>query len=70
MADFPYTTVPGKIKDVLAKIRDVGVPPKVHVRWLKSVGFTSSNDATLIGVLKYVGLIDSGGPSSGPSTEG
>ncbi len=61
MADFPYTTVPGKIKDLLPKIRDVGVPPKVHVRWLKSVGFASSNDATLIGVLKYIGLIDSGG---------
>ena len=61
MADFAYTTVPGKIKPLLAKIREVGVPQKVTVKWLKTVGFKSSNDATLIGVLKFVGLTDSSG---------
>jgi hypothetical protein len=61
MADFPYTTVPGKIKPLLARIRDVGIPPKVTVQWLKTVGFTSSNDASLIGVLKYIGFIDASG---------
>lgn len=61
MADFAYTTVPGKIKTLLAKIREVGVPPKVTVQWLKTVGFKSSNDASLIGVLKLVGLVDSSG---------
>lgn len=39
MADFIYTTVPGKIKELLQKIREVGVPPKVTVQWLKTVGF-------------------------------
>ncbi len=58
MADFTYTTVPGKIKPLLDKIRQVGVPPKASGQWLKSLGFTSSNDATLISVLKAVGLID------------
>jgi len=48
MADFTYTTVPGKIKQLLAKIREVGVPQKVTVQWLKTVGFKSSNDASLI----------------------
>jgi Family of unknown function (DUF5343) len=61
MADFPYTTVPGKIKSLLAKVREVGVPPKVTAQWLKSIGFKSSNDATLIGILKYIGLTDSSG---------
>lgn len=61
MADFPYTTVPGKIKPLLGKIREVGVPQKVTAQWLKSIGFTSSNDATLIGILKYIGLTDSSG---------
>jgi len=28
MADFPYTTVPGTIKQLLAKIREVGVPQR------------------------------------------
>jgi hypothetical protein len=61
MADFTYTTVPGKIKPLLGKIREVGVPSKATVQWLRSVGFKSSNDASLIGVLKFIGLVDSSG---------
>lgn len=65
MAEFAYTTVAGKIGTLLEKIRTVGVPPRATTQWLKSIGFTSSNDATLIGVLKQVGLADSSGvPSS------
>lgn len=65
MGEFAYTTVPGKIKSLLEKIRVVGVPSKVTVQWLKTIGFTSSNDATLIGVLKQAGLIDaSANPTS------
>ena len=59
MGDFAYTVVPGKVKPLLAKIRTVGVPQKVTVQWLKTVGFTSSNDNTLIGVLRQIDLIDS-----------
>ncbi|MFN3160904.1 MAG: DUF5343 domain-containing protein [Rubinisphaera brasiliensis] len=54
MADFPYTTVPGKISDFLEKIRTVGVPEKATNQWLKSVGFTSSNDTTLVPVFKFI----------------
>ena len=61
MTDFAYTTVPGKIKPLLEKIRVTGVPPKVTNTWLKSVGFTSSNDASLIGILKFIGFIDESG---------
>jgi hypothetical protein len=61
MAEFVYTTVPGKIKPLLTKIREVGVPSKATVQWLKSIGFKSSNDAFLLGVLKHVGLIDASG---------
>ena len=59
MSEFCYTTVPGKVKALFGKIREVGVPRKVTVQWLKTLGFTSSNDSTLIGVLKQVDLIDS-----------
>lgn len=60
MADAPaYTTVPGKIPQLLAKIRDSGVPTRATVAWLKGLGFTSSNDATLLGVLRQIGFIDS-----------
>ena len=65
MGDFAYTTVPGKIKPLLEKVRQVGTPPKATIQWLKTVGFKSSNDAGLIGVLKVAGLIDpSGVPTS------
>jgi hypothetical protein len=56
-----YTTVPGKIKPLLIKIKDVGIPTKVTTAWLKSIGFTSSNDSGLIGVLKLARLIDDKG---------
>ena len=61
MPDFTYTTVPGKVKPLLDKLRQVGIPQKATVQWLKTVGFTSSNDSTLLGVLKTVGLVDSSG---------
>ena len=61
MADFAYTTVPGKIGALLTKIQEVGIPPKATNAWLKSVGFTSSNDGSLIAVLKQVGLVDANG---------
>jgi hypothetical protein len=58
MVEYAYTNVPGKIKQLLDKIRNVGVPPKVTQSWLKTIGFTSSNDGTLLGVLKFVGFTD------------
>jgi hypothetical protein len=61
MGDFVYTTVTGKIRPLLDKVRSVGIPTKVTTVWLKTVGFTSSNDASLVGVLKFVGFIDGAG---------
>jgi hypothetical protein len=58
MAEYVYTTVTGKIKPLLGKLRTVGVPPKVTAYWLKTIGFTSSNDAGLSSVLKFIGLTD------------
>jgi hypothetical protein len=65
MADFTYTTVPGKIKPFLEKIRQVGVPPKASAQWLKSIGYLSSNDSSLVAVLKFIGLIDATGIPTG-----
>jgi hypothetical protein len=61
MAEYIYTTVPGKLKTLFTKLREVGVPSKVTVQWLKSVGFSSSNDASLLGVLKFVDFVDASG---------
>lgn len=65
MAEFPYATVTGKISEILDKIREVGVPAKATQQWLQSVGFTSTNDRSLIPVLKFIGFTDdSGAPTS------
>lgn len=61
MAEYAYTTVPGKIARLLNKMREIGVPTKVNIQWLKTIGFTSSNDKTLIAILKQVNLVDSSG---------
>ena len=61
MADFQYTTVPGKLEPLLKKIREIGVPYKAHNQWLKSIGFTSSNDSSLLTILKFIGLADQAG---------
>lgn len=61
MAEVTYTTVPGKIKPLLSKIREVGIPQKATLQWLKSIGFRSSNDASLLGILKLIGLVDGSG---------
>jgi len=61
MGEVTYTTVPGKIKPLLSKIHEVGIPQKATVQWLKSIGFKSSNDASLLGILKLIGLVDGSG---------
>lgn len=61
MADFVYTTVPGKISQLFKKIKEVGVPSKADVQWRKTIGFTSSNDQSLINVLKFLNFIDGSG---------
>ncbi|AIG98681.1 hypothetical protein AFULGI_00019300 [Archaeoglobus fulgidus DSM 8774] len=61
MAEFPYTTVPGKIKPFFQKIQEAGLPSKVTQKWINSIGFTSSNDPSIIPLLKKLGFIDRSG---------
>jgi hypothetical protein len=53
--------VPGKLKELLQKIRTSGIPPKLTSAHLKTWGFTSSNDSTMIGVIRFIGLTDGSG---------
>jgi hypothetical protein len=59
--DYPYTKSLSSISRLFEEIRKVGIPGKVTVAYLKSIGFTSSNDAYLVGLLKGIGFVDSGG---------
>ncbi len=60
MSETPYTVLAGKIKTYFDKFQQAGVPPKVDISWLKSIGcWAGGNDTYIINVLKFIGFIDS-----------
>lgn len=60
MSETPYTVLPGKIKTYFDKFQQAGVPPKVDVGWLKSIGcWAGGNDNYIVTVLKFIGFVDS-----------
>lgn len=61
MTNYPYTTVPGKISTLFNKIQIVGIPDRVTTKYLESLGFTGSNDRSLLRLLKSLGFIDKSG---------
>lgn len=64
MADYPYALSPGSVEDFLKKASERPVPEKITQEYVKRIGYTSSNDRQIIGVLKFIKFIDSsGGPS-------
>lgn len=58
MTEYPYATNIGSLKDFMEKIRETGVPQKVTYDWMSSVGFKSSNERRIVGVLKAINFID------------
>jgi len=60
-ADFPYLTNPASLRKFLEKIRTVGVPEKVSIAYLESLGFKSTNDRPIIPALKFLDFVDSSG---------
>lgn len=61
MANIPYLTKTSAVKDFLKKIQETGEPSKVTIAYLKTIGFTSSNDQPLLPVFKFLGFLDSSG---------
>ncbi len=61
MEKAPYTPNPVNIKRFLQKMQDWGIPPKLDVAYLKTLGFKSSNDRYIPGILKLLGFLDSNG---------
>ena len=64
MAEFPYVGVTGRLKTCFDKIQRVGVPSAADKKWLASIGFSASNDARILLVLKFIGFVD---PSGSPT---
>lgn len=58
MKKAPYTPSPKNVKEFFQKIQSLGVPPKVNVAYLATIGFKSSNDRYLTGVAKSLGFVD------------
>ncbi|MCX6651186.1 MAG: DUF5343 domain-containing protein [Methanomassiliicoccales archaeon] len=57
-----YTTVTGKLPTVFDKIATMGIPKTpVDSKWLALIGLTTSNDRTLLNVLKGLGFIGDDG---------
>lgn len=61
MSDVPVTQSAGSITRFLGHIKTAGIPPKVNTAYLKSAGFTSSNDIALLKVFKALKFIDATG---------
>ena len=72
-----YTNNVGNLAKLLEAIRTAGVPERVTFEFLKTLGFKSSNDRSIISVLKGIGFLDASGtptatykafrdPNSGP----
>ncbi len=58
MSDIPFTKSHGKLESLLEKIQVRNPPEIVSGSWLRSAGFKSSNDLSLLHVLKYIGFTD------------
>jgi hypothetical protein len=59
---YPYVASPEKLKTLLNKMAtEVGIPGQCNIKFLRSLGYTSSNDNKLLGAVKFIGLVDDGG---------
>ena len=57
----PYMPSVTNLHRILDKMQNAGVPESFNLDFLKDLGFTSSNDRSLIKVLKYLGMLDPSG---------
>ena len=56
-----YINNVGSLGKFLEEIRTAGVPERVTVEFLKTLGFKSSNDRPIIAVLKGISFLDANG---------
>ena len=57
----PYMPSAKNLTAILDKIQHAGVPEAFGYDFLRDLGFTSSNDRSIVKVLKYIGMLDSSG---------
>ena len=59
--DVPYMPSVKNLQAMLNAIQKAAVPDAFGIDFLKDLGFTSSNDRSIIKVFKYLGLLDASG---------
>jgi hypothetical protein len=64
-SNFPTTAVPGRLKELLSRLPQMGVPDKATQKWLISAGYAGGNAMTILPVLRFVGVIASDGSPTG-----
>ena len=57
---YTYAVKTGSLREYLQKLKskELGVPDKINREYLKSIGYTSSNDFPIIRVLQSINFID------------
>lgn len=55
---FPTVQSSDKFKSFLRKLDEVGMPDKVDLPYLKSIGFNSSSHRSFIPAIKFIGLVE------------
>jgi len=61
MATFVYTSNTAKIRRFLETIQTAGVPPKLTIKHLESLGFKNTNDRALVAIMKAIGFVSATG---------
>lgn len=65
MTDYPYMLSNNKIAPIITNIQQAARPQKFTLEFLRSIGFTSTNDRAFIPLAKKLGfLMDDGTPSA------
>lgn len=64
MTDYPYMMSNNKIQPIITKIQQAARPAKFTLDFLRTLGFTSTNDRAFIPLAKKMGfLMDDGTPT-------
>ena len=65
MTEYPYMISNNKIRPIITKIQQAARPTKFTLDFLRSLGFTSTNDRAFIPLIKKLGfLMEDGTPTT------
>jgi hypothetical protein len=59
LVTYPYITVPRVLAKFLNSIKDMGVPPKITIETLSTLGYKSTNHRPIPRILEFINFIDS-----------